>query len=97
MSGSIEKPRIAWDSCIFLAWFNKEEDKKLHDVELILQDIDSGKNVLLVSVVCCAEVLDRAGESTAGTQFREFVKRSNVIVANVDWRIAERAAVFRHR
>jgi predicted nucleic acid-binding protein len=96
MSG-IEYQRIAWDSCIFLAWFQNEKDKPLAEIREILQDIADEKIVLIVSAVVAAEVLDRAGESKAGTMFREYTRRPNIVRANLDFRVAERAAKIRER
>lgn len=88
---------IAWDSCVFLAWFKQEKDKPLGEIERILNDIANGKQKLIVSVICCTEVLDEAGATDAGSQFKGFIKRKNVIPANVDFRVAELAATFRER
>jgi len=90
MSGRL----ISWDSCIFLAWFNKEEDKPLGAIEQSLRLLDDEKINLLVSAISYAEVLDKAG-SKAGTDFRGFVKRPNVIVANIDARVADLAGAIR--
>jgi predicted nucleic acid-binding protein len=89
--------RMAWDSCVFLAWLQNEQEKPLADIRELLRDVSEKKVVLVVSAVVVAEVLDRAGESDAGTQFRDYAKRSNILRANVDFRIAERAALIRER
>lgn len=94
MSGT-ENPLIAWDSCVFIAWFNGETDKPLAEIERMLRSIAERKSTLLVSSICFAEVLDKAGVSDAGTQFRGFVKRPNVIVANVDHRVGALAGDIR--
>ena len=88
---------VAWDSCVFLAWFKREADKPLDEIENLLRAIQSDLARLLVSVICCAEVLDEAGRSDAGTQFRGFCRRRSVILANVDMRVAEKAAEYRQR
>jgi predicted nucleic acid-binding protein len=95
MSGVEKAPMISWDSCVFLAWFNNEEDKPLGEIQRTLQGLADKKAKLLVSAVCAAEVLNETGQSTAGTQFAGFVKRENVIVANVDMRVAVLAAELR--
>jgi predicted nucleic acid-binding protein len=96
MSGT-DTGKIAWDSCIFLAWFNQEDDKPLDEIAALLRMVESGKLVLYVSAICAAEVLDLAGESDAGTKFSAFLKRDYVVPVNVDFRIAQRAAQFRQR
>ena len=97
MNGTSKRPMFSWDTCVFLAWFNEEDDKPLGNIEAILERISRNTATLLVSAVCVAEILTEAGRSSAGTKFRSFVKRDNVIVANVDFRIAEVAATFRER
>jgi len=97
MPGDKIIPLVSWDSCLFLAWFKGEKDKPLGLIEDMILDIKNEKTNLLVSAIVGCEVLDKAGECDAGTQFRDYVKRSNVIVANVDMRVAEKAASMRER
>lgn len=99
MSGKkrADPPLVAWDSCVFLAWYNNEEEKNLGDIEHLLREVRNDKFVMLVSAVVCAEVMDQAGRSDAGTLFRKFVKRTSILQANVDWRVAEKAVVFREK
>jgi predicted nucleic acid-binding protein len=96
MSG-IEITRIAWDSCVFLAWFQGEKDKPLGDIEELLRDVAEGRLTLVVSAIVGAEVLDRAGQNPVRNLFREFTRRPNVVAADVDFRIAELAADIRER
>jgi hypothetical protein len=95
MSGNDFGPILAWDSCVFLAWFNDEKDKPLNVIDVLLRQVLAKKITLLVSAVCGMEVLDQAGKSDAGTKFKGFVKRPSIIRADLDWRISERAAAIR--
>ena len=96
MSGSKKPiPKIAWDSCIFLAWFKKETDKPLDTIRLFIEEIEKGNLALYVSAVSYAEVLDTSQSSDAGTRFRQFMDRSNVVTLDVDRRVAEEAAKIR--
>jgi predicted nucleic acid-binding protein len=97
MSGHDVVPLLAWDSCTFLAWFNDEEDKPLAVIDYLLRQIADGKASLLISAISCVEVLDQAGTSDAGTKFKQFAIRPNVIRASADWRIAEKAAEIRQK
>lgn len=90
-------PLLAWDSVIFLAWFNEEDDKPLAVIDFLLREIASSRVNLLISSICCVEVLDRTGTSDAGTQFKAFSKRPNIVRANCDWRVAEKAAEIRQK
>ena len=94
MSGN-KLPLICWDSCVFLAWFKKEGDKPLDAIQEILTAISNDKLILLVSAVCCTEVLNESGKTDARTQFNGFVKRRSVQMVDVDWRIANLAADIR--
>lgn len=95
MGGSDTARLIAWDSCVFIGWFDEEIDKPLDDMRAILQDVAAGRCRMLVSSIVRAEVLDKDGFSSAGTDFCEFCKRSNVIRASADFRVADKAATFR--
>jgi predicted nucleic acid-binding protein len=97
MAGSRSRRLIAWDSCLFLGWFNQENDKPLEDMSLVLRQVGDGDLAMLVSTICIAEVLDETGVSIAGTEMVQFVKRSNVVPASVDIRVAQLAAKFRQR
>jgi predicted nucleic acid-binding protein len=94
MSGE-KRQLICWDSCIFIAWLKGEQDKPLDLLANLLQSVKQEKTNLLVSAVSFAEVLDKAGESNAGTQFQGFVKQPSVIVANVDIRVGLLAKTIR--
>lgn len=97
MSGSKPERIISWDSCVFLAWFLQEPKKPLEDISSWLSDISKNKVGLIISAVVCAEVLDKAGENTAGQDFRKYAKRYGIVRANVDWKIAEMAVQYRQR
>lgn len=86
---------IAWDTTIFLAWLNEEEDKGLDDIELVIrEDIETEKITLIVPVVVYAEVLVFTEGELAKT-FREYFTRSNVILTSLTRPIADRAAQIR--
>lgn len=90
------KPKlIAWDSCIFLAWFKREEDKPLDEIKELLQRVEKQSLSMLVSAISLAEVLDKTGVSDAGTKFRAFVRRPEVVLANVDHRVGAMAGDIR--
>ncbi len=96
MSG-IEIQRAAWDACVFLAWFKAEQDKPLAEIEELLRDVKAEKLTLVVSAIVAAEILDCTGHSPVRNQFREFIKRPNIVRADADFRVAELAATIRER
>lgn len=97
MSGKkrIKKPVYCWDSCTVLAWFKQEKDKPLDDIALVIQEIENDRAVLLVSTILLTEVLDTAKSGSAAADFRNFIDRSSVRLADVDPRVAEKAANLR--
>ena len=97
MTGNEPPLLIAWDSCIFLAHFNEEQDKPLAEIDGILRQVARGHRTMLISAIVRAEVLNETGTSDAGTQFCDYCKRSNVITASADFRIADAAAVIREK
>ncbi|MAT70869.1 MAG: hypothetical protein CMJ58_15245 [Planctomycetaceae bacterium] len=97
MSGSDTPSVIAWDSCVFLAWFENETGKPLHAIEATIRDVEDNRVSMIVSAIVVAEVLNKAGESEARDLLKDFCKRSNVICADTDFRIAEMGAVFREK
>jgi len=103
MSGSKhDEPVILWDSCVFLAWLKEEKDKPLDDIREFIKDFEAGKKALQISVLSYAEVLDivKPNEplaATAGTRFRQWVKRPSVEVLDVDPRIADKAGELKEK
>lgn len=96
MSGSKKPVLIAWDSCVWIAWFKRERNKPLDDIRDVLKESESGASTVLLSVVCFSEVLDTT-EAAAGTSLREYAKRKNVYPADVDFRVADKASEIRKK
>lgn len=47
----MSKPiKYCWDTCVFIAWMAQEQDKPLADIEVVVEEINSGKAVLIVPV-----------------------------------------------
>jgi predicted nucleic acid-binding protein len=86
---------IAWDTTVFLAWLNEEEDKGLDDIELVIrEDIETEKVTLVVPIVAYTEVLVFTEGDLAKT-FREYFSRPNVVLASLTRPIADRTAQIR--
>lgn len=86
---------IAWDTSIFLAWLNEEEDKDLDDIDLVIrEDLETEKVTLVVPMVVYAEVLVFT-EGDLADAFQKNLTRSNVILASLTRPIADRAAEIR--
>src|SRR4051794_29927657 len=86
----------AWDANIFIAWLGAEE-KHLAGISAVLSDIEEGKVALVVPSIIYSEVL--AFHRTAKDQniFKQFMKRSNIIVLDVTVAMANRASEIRSR
>lgn len=95
MSGSKKPVLIAWDSCVWLAWFSAERDKPLESIRDALRESEDGKSTLLMSAVCLAEVIDLVKSPDSGTKIRAYAKRKNVFPANLDFRISQKASEIR--
>jgi predicted nucleic acid-binding protein len=99
MTGSSRNPFqfVFWDSCVFLAWLNEEADKPLHDIEEFISDVESGKRTMQLSAISYTEIINLIDSrkplaATAGTRFRQWVKRPGVDIYDVDPRVADKAA-----
>ena len=93
MSGN--RPVISLDSCVFLAYFREEQDKPLDAIRHLIRSIEDQRVAVVLSAILLVEVLNKTPEEEVRSKFREFVKHSNVVVANVDGRIASLAADVR--
>ncbi len=104
---AMNKPRYAWDSSVFLAWLWEDETFSLGGVESVIQEITPLRNtdnegaspraILIVSVIAYAEILEARQTAEQMDQLEGFLKRSNVILANNDIRIAQKAGEIRSR
>ena len=66
-------------------------------MRMVVQEIEEKKATLLLSVVTFIEVLDVAKSGNAAHEFRQFLKRSNVLLADVDPKVAVKAAEIREK
>jgi predicted nucleic acid-binding protein len=86
-----------WDSNVILGWLGGEASAPLDDIQLVIDELDSGKAVLLVPVTAYSEVLEAKHTPNQMVQFKKFLERSNVVVADVTQAIAEKAGQIRSR
>lgn len=97
MSGSKITPVVAWDTSVFLAWFQKEPDKPLQDIRMAAREITDQKVMLRVSAITRIEVLDFAETDESREKYRSFLKRSNVYEILPDSRIIDLAHEIRQK
>lgn len=98
MSG-IEKQRVYyWDSCIYLAWLQKETvhgQAHLDAIAQISQDNSDRKNIIITSVIVYIEVLSAKIGQENEQLFRKSFRSQCHIPYDVDPAIALRAREFR--
>jgi predicted nucleic acid-binding protein len=92
-----DRPTYCWDASVFLGWLGEEESAPLADMDLVRGEIDSGEAFLLVPATVIAEVLEAKNTPEQMEKFRNFLKRSNVVVADITQTIAEKTAQVRSR
>jgi predicted nucleic acid-binding protein len=93
----MSKPVYCWDTCVFIAWLKQEENKPLADIELVVNEIDSGHAVLVVSVTVFTEIQRSKFTNEQWERFQGFLTRSNVVVANTTPDIAQKGSEIRDR
>lgn len=90
-----KKTVYSWDATVFVAWIDEEETAPLATIDMVAGEIDSGDANLVVSVTAYSEVLEIKRGRDQMDKFRNFLKRSNVIVADNTVLIAEKAGRIR--
>lgn len=92
------KPKIYWDSCIFLAWLHAEKSHAvgvMEGIEEMAKEINNGRLVLFTSVMTKTEVLENRLTPHAHGVFSNFFKRHNVSMVAQDERVADRSHEIR--
>lgn len=95
MSKSSRGRIYCWDTSVFIAWFKEEQGKPLADIGLIVDEIDKKEACLLVSAAVYVEVQKGKFDTSQWNQYRDFLRRSNVIRADLTFAIADRARQLR--
>lgn len=95
MPGSDSRDVYSWDTCIFLALFKKEADKPLADIIAVANEIEVGRADMVVSTIVMTEMLDIITDPSLESDFKAFLRRPNVFVANLDPRVARKVAEIR--
>lgn len=91
------RPIYGWDTCVFVAHFNGELDKPLDDIRAVLSEVESDKADMVISITTRIELLDIVRNKKIAKEFDGFVKRPNVLMVNVDPRVADEALLIRVR
>lgn len=75
-------PTYCWDATVLLAWLDEEQTAPLHEIDTIVREIDRNEAILLVPVTAYSEVLEAKHTPEKMAQFKKFLERSNVVVAD---------------
>lgn len=91
------KRLIYWDSSVFLAWLKNEkrEPGVMEGIEDVVQAVNAGKVNLCTSVVTQTEIFESRLSDDAREKFRAVFQRRNVVMINVDQKIATLASQIR--
>jgi predicted nucleic acid-binding protein len=83
-------PLYCLDTCIYIDWLTGDRSAPLTDIQDVVLEIEAKKANLLVPVIAYVEVME-AQNPTGVARFRDFLKRSNVMLVDVNVRLADRA------
>lgn len=94
------KPKYYWDACIFLAWIKDEgvpprQPREMEGLAEIVDEIDSGRAILVTSTLTSTEVLDSTLTPEQRQRYNLVLKRPSAIRVNVDIRVSEFASAIR--
>jgi predicted nucleic acid-binding protein len=94
------KPRIYWDTNIFLAWLKNEKREDPADMQGVMEAVrlfDTGKMIVVTSVVTIVEVLQTDLSPEVATKFESITQQrpNDLYMANVDPKIARLAQEIR--
>jgi predicted nucleic acid-binding protein len=90
-----DSPLYCIDTCVYIDWLTGDKTAPLQDIADVIQEIEEKKANLLVPVIAYVEVMEAKHSGKPITQFRDFLKRSNVIPVDITLPLAERAEVIR--
>ncbi|HVC98954.1 MAG TPA: PIN domain-containing protein [Pirellulales bacterium] len=89
------KPVYCWDTSVFLAWINEEQDAPLSDIIQVAEEIDRNEAIMVVPVTVPTEIFTSTMTAEQKHKFSRFLKRSNVINATITFAIATKAREIR--
>jgi len=89
------KPVYCFDTSVLLAWFKEEKDAPLNEIESLINDVHTGKAVLLVPATVVTEILDV--NNSASEQLEEFLERDNVVHCDITLPVSRQARKVRER
>jgi predicted nucleic acid-binding protein len=92
-----KETNYSWDTGVFLAWLCDEVTSPLADISSVIEEIETKKANLIVSVIVYAEILTAKNGVDVVSKFRGFLRRSNVDLVDMTLAVAEKAEEIRSR
>lgn len=92
-----KKPRYCWDTSVFISWFEAESRSDTPSMKAVVHEIEKKEAILVVPVIVYTELLELHHSESVLADFRRFLKRSNIQVANITMGLAEKAEQIRTR
>jgi predicted nucleic acid-binding protein len=91
----MSKTNYGWDTSVVIAWLCEEASAPLDDMQLVVEEIDSGSANLIFSVVTFSEILRSKYTEKQLKQLDGLLLRSNVVKVETSFAIALKAAQIR--
>lgn len=85
----MSKTNYCWDTCVLIAWIREEADKPLADISEVVEQIDDGRANLILPVTCYSELLESRFTQDQLRAIDEWMKRSNIVLANTTQIVAQ--------
>ena len=93
----MNKINYCWDTCVLIAWIREEADKPLADISAVVEQIDDGRVNLILPVTCYSELLESRFTPDQLKSIDEWMKRSNIVLANTTQIVAQKARDIRSK
>jgi predicted nucleic acid-binding protein len=93
-----KRRKYYWDASLFLAWLKNEplDPSEIAGIEEVVRSIHGGKASLFTSVTTQSEVLESRITEEQKRQFENLFKRRNVVMMDVDIRVASLGGQIRN-
>ena len=86
-----------WDTTLFIALMNEEPGTPFDVIDVISDELDDGKAVLLIPTIVFAEIWEAKHSTEALKLIDAYLKNDNVIVEELSVEIARKAADIRQK
>jgi predicted nucleic acid-binding protein len=88
-------PLYCIDTCIYIDWLTGDKNAPLKAIEDVILEIENKTANLLVPVIAYVEVMEAHHSGSRISQFRGFLKRSNISIVDITLPLADKAEALR--